>query len=106
MAVNITEKKKPGALLINQLRRLIAYRVVESPDSEEDNQYHKRSIRGIKDEDVIVCIPNSGYGISVFNATEGHIVIPHQSNSEWRGYKFRRARYVEQIQLTFDADED
>ncbi len=100
MGVFIKEKPQPRNLCRNELRQFVAYKVVAVPDTEDNNSV----INFIAVGDIVVSLSDSSLG--VFNATQEKYVTPHRSNMEWRKYGFKRARYVERIQLTFDPDED
>lgn len=99
MPVHIEEKPEPAALNRNQLRKLVAYKAVEVPAED------RLKIKDVDLGDVVVVLA-SDYRSELFNATKEALVFAHSQNADWRGYKFRRARYVRSIQLTFDVDED
>lgn len=99
MAVHIEEKAEPKPLHRGELRNLVAYKVVGIPTEP------RLLIDKLDMGDVVVPIAG-GYRSDLFNATKERLVTAHQVNSDWREYKFKRARYVRSIQLTFDVDED
>ena len=101
MSIRIEEKPEPRPLHRRSMRQLVAYQVVGVPDSEADD---RKVIHGISLGDVVVCF--EGVHSTVLNCTQEKLVHPHQANSGWDKYTFRRARLVSSITLTFDPDED